>query len=111
VSWPVGALLSCCLAFASGCSCEGSPGAARDLAPAADLADTGPGADLAARDSGGNVDGAARLGASDTVSGGDRSRSPSYIMIHTLGQPTQNQDKTVSPHYRMQGGLSGASGR
>ncbi|XXX80387.1 hypothetical protein WMF30_16610 [Sorangium sp. So ce134] len=36
--------------------------------------------------------------------------SPSYRMVFTLGQPTQNQGKTTSPGYRMQGGLVGANG-
>jgi len=48
--------------------------------------------------------------ASQTVSGGRTSSSPSYRMTYTFGQPTQNQGKTTSPSYRMQGGLSGANG-
>jgi hypothetical protein len=31
-------------------------------------------------------------------------------MVFTFGQPTQNQGKTTSPGYRMQGGLIGANG-
>jgi hypothetical protein len=31
-------------------------------------------------------------------------------MIFTLGQPTQNQSRTTSPSYQMQGGLIGANG-
>lgn len=46
----------------------------------------------------------------ETVSAGDVMRSPSYKMVFTLGQPTQNQSKTTSPSYRMQGGLIGANG-
>lgn len=48
--------------------------------------------------------------ASDVVSAGQVVRSPSYRMVFTLGQPTQNQGKTSSPSYRMQGGLVGANG-
>ncbi|MDI3291903.1 hypothetical protein [Polyangium sp. 15x6] len=46
----------------------------------------------------------------ETVSAGDVMRSPRYKMVFTLGQPTQNQSKTTSPSYRMQGGLIGANG-
>ncbi|WP_437940643.1 hypothetical protein [Sorangium sp. So ce341] len=48
--------------------------------------------------------------ASDVVSAGEVVSSPSYRMVFTLGQPTQNQGKTTSPSYRMQGGLVGANG-
>ncbi|MGK4006119.1 hypothetical protein WMF31_26105 [Sorangium sp. So ce1036] len=48
--------------------------------------------------------------ASDVVSAGRVVKSPSYRMVFTLGQPTQNQGKTTSPSYRMQGGLVGANG-
>lgn len=44
------------------------------------------------------------------VNAGNTMKSPSYRMVHTLGQPTQNQGKTTSPSYRMQGGLIGANG-
>ncbi|AGP35631.1 hypothetical protein BE04_20680 [Sorangium cellulosum] len=50
------------------------------------------------------------VAASDVVSAGEVVRSPSYRMVFTLGQPTQNQGKTASPSYRMQGGLVGANG-
>ncbi|MDC3958404.1 hypothetical protein [Polyangium jinanense] len=46
----------------------------------------------------------------ETVSAGDVLKSPRYKMVFTLGQPTQNQSKTTSPSYRMQGGLIGANG-
>jgi hypothetical protein len=49
-------------------------------------------------------------GATQLVNGGDTVKSPGYKMIFTLGQPTQNQNKTTSPGYRMQGGLIGANG-
>jgi hypothetical protein len=48
--------------------------------------------------------------ASQLVNSGDVVKSPSYKMVFTLGQPTQNQTKTTSPSYRMQGGLVGANG-
>lgn len=48
--------------------------------------------------------------ATETVSAGDVASSPSYRMVFTFGQPTQNQGKTTSPGYRMQGGLIGAHG-
>jgi hypothetical protein len=47
--------------------------------------------------------------ATETVSGGTLSKSPNFKMIHTFGQPTQNQGKTTSPTYKMQGGLIGAN--
>lgn len=47
---------------------------------------------------------------SETVSAGDMAKSPSYTMVFTFGQPTQNQGKTTSAGYRMQGGLVGANG-
>jgi hypothetical protein len=48
--------------------------------------------------------------ATETVSAGEVSTSPNYKMVFTFGQPTQNQGKTTSPGYRMQGGLVGATG-
>jgi hypothetical protein len=48
--------------------------------------------------------------ATETVSAGDVSTSPSYKMVHTFGQPTQNQGKTTSLSDSLQGGLNGANG-
>lgn len=48
--------------------------------------------------------------ATDWVSCGGVSKSTSYTLVHTLGQSTQNQGKTTSTNYRMQGGLIGATG-
>lgn len=48
--------------------------------------------------------------ATETVTAGEVSKSPKYRMVFTFGQPTQNQGKTTSPGYRMQGGLVGANG-
>ena len=87
-------------------------GGSDDMTSPADLAGTdsaAPPIDLGI--DGSVAGGPGGLGGNATVAGGDRSRSPHYLLIHTLGQPTQNQQKTVSPGYQMQGGLSGASGR
>ena len=48
--------------------------------------------------------------ATELVNGGDTVKSPGYKMVFTVGQPTQNQGKTTSPGYRLQGGLVGANG-
>jgi hypothetical protein len=44
------------------------------------------------------------------VGAGDVCKSPQYKLVFTMGQPTQNQTKTTSPSYRLQGGLIGANG-
>jgi len=44
------------------------------------------------------------------VSAGQQSASANYRMVFTLGQPTQNQGKSTSTSYRLQGGLIGANG-
>ncbi len=46
---------------------------------------------------------------SETVSAGQVCSSPSYKMVMTMGQPTQNQGVTSSPGYKMRGGLVGAT--
>jgi hypothetical protein len=46
---------------------------------------------------------------SETVSAGQVCSSPSYKMVMTMGQPTQNQGTTTSPGYKMRGGLVGAT--
>ena len=48
--------------------------------------------------------------ATETVTAGEVGTSPSYKMLFTFGQPTQNQGKTTSPSYGLQGGLVGANG-
>ncbi|WP_437309871.1 hypothetical protein [Sorangium sp. So ce388] len=58
---------------------------------------------------GGGAQAGTRAGASETVSAGEVAKSSRYRMVFTLGQPTQNQEKTTSPGYRMQGGLVGAN--
>ncbi len=49
-------------------------------------------------------------GAQDLVSSGEVSKSPSYKLTWTMGQSTQNQGKSSSAGYRLQGGLVGANG-
>lgn len=44
------------------------------------------------------------------VSAGDYVTSEQYKLVFTMGQSTQNQSKMTSPHYRLQGGLIGATG-
>ena len=46
----------------------------------------------------------------DIVTAGDTVKSPNYTMIFSFGQSTQNQERTTSPGYQMQGGLIGATG-
>jgi hypothetical protein len=60
---------------------------------------------------GGAGGGSAAAGApvTETVTAGEVARSARYRMVFTLGQPTQNQETTRSPRYRMQGGLIGAN--
>lgn len=48
--------------------------------------------------------------ASEAVSAGDSAASSNYKVVYTFGQPTQNQDKSTSTNYRVQGGLVGANG-
>jgi hypothetical protein len=48
--------------------------------------------------------------ATETVTAGEVGTSPSYKMLFTFGQPTQNQGKTTSPSYGLQGGIVGANG-
>lgn len=45
----------------------------------------------------------------ETVSAGQMCMSPSYKMVMTLGQPTQNQGLTSSPGFLLRGGLIGAT--
>jgi hypothetical protein len=48
--------------------------------------------------------------ATQMVNAGDTGLSPHFKAVYTLGQPTQNQGKSTSPSYRVQGGLIGANG-
>ncbi|WP_234023668.1 hypothetical protein [Sorangium cellulosum] len=111
------------LAPACSCSCavatsfvdppvgEGEGGAGGDGGQGADGSSGGggQGGDGAGGGAGG-APGHARAGAGELVSAGEVARSARYRMVFTLGQPTQNQEKTTSRRYRMQGGLIGASG-
>ncbi|WAS96684.1 hypothetical protein [Nannocystis punicea] len=45
-----------------------------------------------------------------TVNSGAVATSPSFRMIFTLGQPTQNQGVYTSSNFRLRGGLIGANG-
>lgn len=44
------------------------------------------------------------------VGAGARTKSGNYVMDYTLGQSTQNQGRSQSPSYALQGGLVGANG-
>lgn len=46
----------------------------------------------------------------DIVNAGTQASSANYRLVFTFGQSTQNQGKTTSPNYRIQGGLIGAQG-
>jgi hypothetical protein len=48
--------------------------------------------------------------AMDLVSAGGVAKSTNFKMVFTLGQSTQNQGRTTSSNYVMQGGLIGATG-
>lgn len=47
---------------------------------------------------------------SQMVNSGTVATSPSFRMVFTMGQPTQNQGVYASPSFRLQGGLIGANG-
>lgn len=57
---------------------------------------------------GGSSDNGAQ--ASAFVNAGGKAKSASYQMVFTLGQSTQNQGRTSSANYTMQGGIIGATG-
>jgi hypothetical protein len=110
--------------FSPGCSCSsdsetgsnqpkhdaGSDAADAGEDAASDAADGDGGAEDAG-DAGDGGDAMASFGPStgELVSAGDVSKGPGYRMVHTLGQPTQNQEISTSPGYRMQGGIVGAT--
>jgi hypothetical protein len=48
--------------------------------------------------------------ASQLVTAGDRSTSRSYVLVFTVGQPSQLQSTHESASYRLRGGLVGANG-
>jgi hypothetical protein len=105
--------------FSPGCSCGGAD-------PVTPGGSTGSGASTGSSGEGGAAAGSVAMGtggggqgggelaggvnATELVSAGHVAKSPSYRIVFTLGQPTQNQGKTTSPSYRMQGGLIGVNG-
>ncbi|WP_437736702.1 hypothetical protein [Sorangium sp. So ce1335] len=104
------------LAPACSCSCAADAGMVAPPIASGDGAGGDGGHDAAASSGsggegpGGGAPAAARVGTSETVTAGEVAKSARYRMEFTLGQPTQNQETTTSPRYRMQGGLIGASG-
>ncbi|WP_438028886.1 hypothetical protein [Sorangium sp. So ce233] len=103
-------------ALTPACSCAADPGMVDPPIARGDGAG-GDGGHHAAAGSGSGGEGqgggalaGARVGASETVTAGEIAKSARYRMVFTLGQPTQNQETTTSPRYRMQGGLIGANG-
>lgn len=105
-----------------GCSCGGddtTPGSTSTTTGAGGAGGDGGGTTSSSAGGAGGTGGEGGQGggapmagvpATETVSAGDMASSPSYRMVFTFGQPTQNQGKTTSPGYRMQGGLIGANG-
>ena len=98
-----------------GCSCGGDDSTAGTTTTGAG-GEGGEGGGTTSSSSAGGAGGeggaavAASPPATETVSAGDVASSPGYRMVFTFGQPTQNQGKTTSPAYRMQGGVIGANG-
>ncbi|WP_437680351.1 hypothetical protein [Sorangium sp. So ce131] len=102
------------------CSCGDEDPAYRESATGAGGAGGAGGNEVTAHASGGSGaggeggspgdHGARGVAVGDVVSAGQVVKSPRYRMVFTLGQPTQNQGKTTSPSFRMQGGLVGANG-
>lgn len=108
------ALAVASIAVSPGCSCghDGAYVAGAGGAPGTGGEGSWPTATAGSTAGAGGHGGDTALGhtASDVVSAGRVVKSPRYRMVFTLGQPTQNQGKTTSPSYRMQGGLIGANG-
>ncbi|WP_199789657.1 hypothetical protein [Sorangium cellulosum] len=102
------------------CSCGDEGPSYRDSATGSGGADGAGGNEVTAHATGGSGaggeggspgdHGARGVAVGDVVSAGQVVESPRYRMVFTLGQPTQNQGKTTSPSFRMQGGLVGANG-
>ena len=86
---------------------SGAGGAASTTAASS----SGSGFTTASSSSGGEGGAPPTVGApgDETVSAGQVVASPSYKMVMTLGQPSQNQGMSSSPGYRMRGGLVGAT--
>ena len=102
-------------AFVPACSCgeeETTTGAQQGTPGAGGMAGgggtAGAGGDAGAGGTGGSMPTAGKT-ATDFVNAGEVATSPSYRMVFTLGQSTQNQGVTNSQSYRMQGGVIGAT--
>jgi hypothetical protein len=103
-----------------GCSCGGeTDGSSSDSTTSTNASSSSAGAGgsggaggAGGAGGGGQGGGSADNGhsATETVSAGEVSKSSSYQMVFTLGQPTQNQGTTTSSSYRLKGGLVGANG-
>ncbi len=102
-------------AFAPGCSCGGDTETPSTTASGSSSSGGqggsggGEGGAGGAGGSGGGMTGDNGVQATETVAGGQVSKSSKYKMIHTLGQPTQNQGTSASGKYQVQGGLIGAT--
>lgn len=100
-------------AFAPGCSCGSdteTPATSSSGSGSSSSGGTGgAGGGGGAGGSGGGMTGDNGVQATETVAGGQVSKSGKYKMIHTIGQPTQNQGTSNSSKYQMQGGLIGAT--
>ena len=102
-------------AFAPGCSCgsdtEAPPKTTSSSSSSGGQGGFGGGDGGAggAGGSGGGMTGDLGVQATETVAGGQVSKSSKYKMIHTIGQPTQNQGTSTSGKYQVKGGLIGAT--
>jgi hypothetical protein len=114
---PVVTLLMAFVAMASpGCGGGGentasqSTGSTGSSASSSGGGEGGAGGAGGAGGEGGNAAADNGASATETVTAGEVSKSANYKMVFTFGQPTQNQGKTTSSSYRLQGGLTGANG-
>lgn len=106
-TWIVLGLIVTAAMATPGCSCGSETEAGTTGPPATSSSSSGGGG---AGGQGGGT--AADIGtpSTDFVTAGDTVKSPNYTMVFTFGQSTQNQQRTTSPGYQMQGGLIGATG-
>lgn len=117
LSWLHAVLITMVLAaaFTPGCSCGGDTETPSTSSGAGSSSSGGQGGSGGsggaggAGGSGGGMTGDNGVQATETVSGGQVSKSTKYKMIHTLGQPTQNQGTSTSGKYQVKGGLIGAT--
>ncbi len=66
--------------------------------------------DTSGADAGADSQGSPGLSSGALVSGGGMSASPSYTLLHTLGQPMAAHTNATSANYRLRGGLVGIIG-